>query len=146
MMPTPPAPTDADAAAHIERRIERFIAVFGALAALFAAAKWGLRAGGGAALGAALCLLNFRWLRHGATGVIALGMAQTGAEAVHVPRSMHAKFFGRLVLLLVAVYVILKILKLPGVAVLCGLAAVVPGIVAEVIYELVKGHHLWTEQ
>jgi hypothetical protein len=138
-----PIPAEAD---RIERRIEQFTAVFGATATLIAAWKFGLRAGGGAALGAALCLLNFRWLRHGATGVIALGMAQAGAEAVHVPRSMHAKFFGRLVLLLVAVYVILKTLKLPGVAVLCGLTVVVPAIVTELVYELVKGHQRWTEQ
>lgn len=136
-------PAEAD---RIERRIEKFTAAFGAAATLVATWKFGLRAGGGAALGAALCLLNFRWLRHGATGVIALGMAQAGAEAVHVPRSMHAKFFGRLVLLLVAVYVMLKTLKLPGVAVLCGLAALVPGIFAELVYELVTGHQRWTEQ
>lgn len=131
--------------AGIERRIEQFIAIFGVLATLIAALKFGLRAGGGAALGAALCLLNFRWLRHGATGVIALGMAQAGAETVHVPRSTHAKFFGRLVLLLVAAYVILAWLKLPGVAVICGLGAVVPAILMELAYELITGHHRWTE-
>ncbi len=131
---------------QIERRIEYFIAIFGALIAATAAVKWGLRPGAGAALGAGLCLLNFRWLRHGATGVIALGMAQAGAEVVHVPRSMHAKFFGRLVLLLVAVYVILAWLKLPGVAVICGLAAVVPAIMTELFCELAKGQHRWTDK
>jgi len=139
-----PASTDA-AIGGIERRIERFIALFGVLTALVAAAKWGLHAGSGAALGAALCWLNFRWLRHGATGVIALGLAQAGAATVRVPRSTHAKFFGRLVLLLVAVYAILVWLKLPGVAVICGLSVVVPAILVELAYELIKGHHRWTE-
>ena len=131
--------------ARIERRIEQLIAVFGLLFAAVAA-KWGWRFAAGAALGAALCWLNFRWLRHGATSVIALGAAQAGSEAVHVPRSMHAKFFGRLVLLLVAVYVILTWLKFPGVAVICGLAAVVPAILVELVYELAKGHHHWNAQ
>ena len=131
--------------AQIERRIEQFIAIFGALIAVVAAVKWGLRTAAGSALGAALCWLNFRWLRHGATGVIALGVAQAGAQTVHVPRSMHAKFFGRLLLLLVAVYVILAWLKLPGVAVICGLAAVVPAILVELIFELMKGHQHWND-
>lgn len=137
------APTDAPFAA-IEHRIERFIALFGVLATLVAL-KWGVRASGGAALGAVLCWLNFRWLRRGATGVIALGLAQAGAASVRVPRRTHAKFFGRLVLLLIAVYAILVWLKLPGVAVICGLAAVVPAILVELAYELAKGHHRWTE-
>jgi hypothetical protein len=126
---------------EIELRIERFIAVWGAAMALVAGLKWGIRAAGGAALGAALCWLNFRWLRHGATGVIRLGMAQAGAEVVHVPRSMHAKFFGRLLLLLVGVYVILAWFRLPAVAVICGLAAVVPAILLELAYEVMSGHH-----
>jgi hypothetical protein len=127
----------------IELRIERSIAVLGIVLALVAGLKWGIRVAAGAALGAALCWLNFRWLRHGATGVIRLGMAQAGAEVVHVPRSMHAKFFGRLLLLLVAVYVILAWLRLPAVAVICGLAAVVPAILLELGYEVMSGHHRW---
>ncbi len=70
-------------------------------------------------------------------------MAQAGAEVVHVPRRMHAKFFGRLVLLLVAVYVILAWLRLPAAALICGLAAVVPAILMELGYELVSGQHRW---
>jgi hypothetical protein len=127
----------------IELRIERFIAILGAAMTLGAAIRWGIRSAEGAALGGALCWLNFRWLRHGATGVVRLGMAQAGAEVVHVPRRMHAKFFGRLVLLLVAVYVILAWLRLPAAALICGLAAVVPAILMELGYELVSGQHRW---
>jgi hypothetical protein len=136
-------PTEFEA---IEVRIERFIVALGALMALAAGIKWGIRAAAGTILGGALCWLNFRWLRHGATGVIRLGMAQAGAEAVHVPRSMHAKFFGRLLLLLVSVYVILAWLRLPAAAVVCGLAAVVPAILLELGYEVINGHHRWHEQ
>lgn len=129
--------------AAIERRIERFILAAGAVMTAGAAIGWGIRAGEGAAVGTALCWLNFRWLRQGAAAVIRLGMAQAGAEVVHVPRMIHAKFFGRLVLLLVIVYVILTWLRLPVIAVLCGLAAVVPAIVLELVYELMHGHHRW---
>lgn len=130
----------------IERRIEQFIAYVGAAMTIGAGLRWGVRGALGAAVGTALCWLNFRWLRHGATGLIRLGLAQAGAETVYVPRSTHAKFFGRLVLLLVAVYVILAWLKLPAVAVICGLAAVVPAILIELGYEIVRGQHRWNEQ
>lgn len=127
----------------IERRIEAWIGAAGALAVLVAGAGWGLRAAGGAAFGAALCWLNFHWLRQGAAGVIRLGMAQAGAEHVAVPRTIHAKFLGRFALMLVAVYAILVWVRLPAVAVLCGLAVVVPAIVCELGYELMRGHHRW---
>ncbi len=130
----------------IEGRIERFIIILGAVMALAAAIKWGIRGSLGVALGAALCWLNFRWLRHKAAAIINLGLAQAGVEVVHVPRSVHAKFFGRLLLLLAVVYVILTRLKLPVVPVVCGLAAVVPAILAELAYELMSGHHRWNEQ
>jgi len=136
-------PSDSEA---IERRIELFIPILGGIMALAASLKWGIRGAEGVALGAALCWLNFRWLRRGATGVINLGMAQAGAQVVHVPRSVHAKFFGRLLLLLVAAYVILSRLRLPAIPVVCGLAAVVPAILVELAYELATGHHRWNEQ
>ena len=134
--------SDVDYAA-IERRIERFILGVGATMAVGAAIGWGISAGEAAAIGTALCWLNFRWLRQGAGALMRLGMAQAGAEVVHVPRMVHAKFFGRLVLLLVVAYVILAWLRLPVIAFLCGLVAVVPAIVVELVYELMHGHHRW---
>ena len=127
----------------IERRIERLILGVGALMALGGAAGWGLRSGVSAAIGTALCWVNFRWLRQGATALMQLGIAQTGAEHVRVPRSVHAKFFGRLVLLLVVAYAILAWLRLPVIAFLCGAVAVVPAIVIELLYELAHGGHRW---
>jgi ATP synthase I chain len=136
----------ADEPEHIaiERRIERAIAVIGVAAAIVAWIGWGVRSGLGATFGAAICWLNFRWLRQGAEGVIRLGLAQAGVEKARVPRSTHAKFFGRLALLLLIVYAILAWLKLPPVAVLCGLGVVVPAIVFELGYEITRGHHRWT--
>ena len=134
---------DESESVAIERRIEGWIAGAGAAAVLGAGVGWGGRAAAGAAMGAALCWLNFHWLRQGAAGVIRLGMAQAGAEHVVVPRTTHAKFLGRFALLLVAAYAILVWLRLPAVAVLCGLAAVVPAIICELGYELMRGHHRW---
>ena len=126
--------------AAIEQRIERFIAIAGLIIAAVVDAKRGTRAGIGVAAGTALCWLNFRWLCQGADGVIRIGLAQAGAANVNVPRSLHVKFFGRLVLLAVAVYAILVWLRLPAFAVVIGLAAVLPAIIFELGYELVREH------
>ena len=125
-----------------ERRIEALIPLIGAVVAIAALIGWGHRAALGAAVGAALCWLNFRWLRQGAEGVIKLGLAQAGVEHVRVPRKTHAKFLGRLGLLLIAVYAIVVWLKLPAVAVVCGLTAVFPAIVFAAGYEALRGR--WT--
>ena len=134
--------SDAESIA-IERRIERGIVVLGAAVTVGAEIGWGHRAAAAAAIGGVLCWLNFRWLRQGAAALMRLGIAQAGAEKVHIPRSTHAKFLGRLVLLLVVAYVILAWLRLPAVAFLCGAVAVVPAIVIELFYELAHGHHRW---
>jgi hypothetical protein len=136
---------DAEYAA-IERRIERFLISLGAAMTLGAAIGWGIRAGAGAAVGTALCWLNFRWLRQGTAALIRVGQAQAAAENVRVPPMVHAKFLGRLLLLLVVAYVILAWLRLPAIAFLCGLVAVVPAVVLELGYELVHGQHRWNTQ
>lgn len=130
-------------ALQIERRIERYILLLGMAFAIGSAAGWGWRASEAAVIGTALCWVNFRWLRQGAAALMRLGMAQAGAEQVYVPRSVHAKFFGRLVLLLVAAYVILSWLRLPVIAFLCGAVAVVPAIIVELMYEIAHGQHRW---
>ncbi|MGB6823217.1 MAG: ATP synthase subunit I [Candidatus Acidiferrales bacterium] len=134
--------TDAESGA-VERRIERFILGMGAAITVGAGIGWGIRAAEAAAIGTALCWLNFRWLRLGADALIRLGMAQAGRETVRVPRSVHAKFFGRLVLLLIVAYAILAWLRLPAIAFLCGLVAVVPAILLELAYEVKRGRHRW---
>ncbi|HTZ74637.1 MAG TPA: ATP synthase subunit I [Candidatus Aquilonibacter sp.] len=122
-----------------DRRIEALIPFIGGATAIAALIGWGWRAGLGAAAGAALCWLNFRYLRQGAEGVIKLGLAQAGAERVHVPRSTYLKFYGRLGLLMLAVYAILVWLRLPAVAVVCGLTAFFPAIIFAAGYEALCG-------
>ncbi len=137
--------TESDYAA-IERRLEYFLLGAGAAMAAGAAVGWGVRAGVGTAAGTLVCWLNFRWLRQGAAALVRLGLAQAGVEQVQVPKTVHAKFLGRTVLLLLAAYAMLVWLHLPAIAVLCGLVAVVPAILIEVGYELVHGHHRWNAQ
>jgi hypothetical protein len=132
--------------AAIERRVERFLIGLGAAMTLAAGIGWGMRTAAGAAVGTALCWLNFRWLRQGAAALIRVGQAQAAAEKARVPPMVHAKFLGRLLLLLVVAYVILAWLRLPAIAFLCGLVAVVPAIVLELVYELVHGQHRWDAQ
>ncbi len=127
----------------VERRIEWFTALFGAVMTVSAAFGWNWRAAEATAIGTALCWVNFRWLRQGAAALMHLGLAQAGAEKVYVPRSVHVKFFSRLVLLLAAAYVILAGLRLPAIAFLCGAVAVVPAIVFELAYEVARGQHRW---
>jgi ATP synthase I chain len=133
-------PDDSESRA-VETRIQQFILIVGAAMTLAAALGWGVRAAQGTAIGSALCWLNFRWLRQGAEGVIRLGLAQAGVETARVPKSTHAKFLGRVALLVLVVYVILLWLHLPVVAVFCGLTAVFPAILVELGYEMVHGRH-----
>jgi hypothetical protein len=132
--------------AAIERRIERFLIGLGAAMTLGAGIGWGIRAAEGAAVGTALCWVNFRWLRQGAAALIRLGQSQAEVSKVRVPPTVHAKFVGRLLLLLVLAYVILAWLRLPAIPFLCGLVAVVPAILAELGYEIMHGHHRWNTQ
>jgi hypothetical protein len=136
---------DAEYAA-IERRIERLLIGLGAALTVGAAIGWGIRAGAAAAVGTALCWLNFRWLRQGAASLIRVGQAQSAAENVHVPPFVRVKLLGRLLLMLVVAYAILTWLRLPAIAFLCGLVAVIPAVVLELGYELVHGPHRWDIQ
>ncbi|HKS82178.1 MAG TPA: ATP synthase subunit I [Candidatus Acidoferrales bacterium] len=130
----------------IEKRLEWFIVFLGIAITAAAMVRYGARGAVGAAAGTALCWLNFRWLRLGAGAVISLGLAQAGKDSAPVPRMLHARFILRLLLLLIFAYAILIWLKLPIVPVICGLSAVVPAILLELGYELVRGQHRWTGQ
>lgn len=130
--------------AAVERRMEIFVLIAGAAATLGFLIGWGWRSGAAAAGGMLLCWLNFRWLRDGAAALVQVGAAQAVASKVRVPKGLRGKLLGRLVLLLAATYAILAWLRLPAIAFVCGLTAVVPAIVLELGYELVHGHHRWT--
>lgn len=125
--------------AHAQKRIEWFTLALGLTAALATTWRWGWRGGLGLAIGSALSWLNFRGLGAGISTLAGLSSAKPGVEAPRVPRSVYVKFFGRFVLLLVAVYVILSRSLLPAGAVLAGLFAVVAAVLIEIVYELLRG-------
>jgi len=128
--------TESSFGASSLRRIEYWTAGFAIAGALFAAARWDWLQSVGVLAGAAIAWLNYRWLKQGVGSLAALATAQAGAEKVHIPKSTYVKFFGRFVLLVVVLYALLSRPGWPGAAVLCGLFAVVAGVVAEMIYHL----------
>ena len=119
------------------RRVERLTLLFGAVGAVWAAWRWGWRGAIGLAFGAGLSWVNFRWLKGSvqAFGRTAVAGAETKAG---VPKIAYVKFFGRFVLLLGAVYVILTNSLFPAVAVLTGLFASAAGVIVVLVYELLS--------
>jgi len=128
-----------DQYADAQKRIEWLTLALGLTAALVTTWRWGWRGGLGLAIGSALSWLNFRGLGTGIPTLAGLSSVQPGVEVPRVPRSVYIKFFGRFVLLLVVVYVILSRSLLPAGAVLAGLFAVVAAVLIEIVYELVRG-------
>jgi hypothetical protein len=123
----------------VERRIEWLTLAIAAAAAIFTSIRWGWRAGIGVAVGGTLSWLNFRWLDQGIGQL--LRAAAGGAEASPGRTSglLFLRFFGRTVLILVTLYVILKTRWLPGKALLAGLFSVICAASLEVSYEVATG-------
>jgi len=137
----------------VQRRVEWLIAGFGLVGTVFVAMRWNARSAAGFALGAALSWLNYRWLKQGVTTIVpsstSAAAPSSGGEAPQesppahskVPKKVIAKFFGRYVLLLAALYAILSYSLLPAAAFLAGLFAMVAAVLAELLYELMW--HKW---
>jgi len=121
------------------RRIEYLTLGLGATGTLIAALRWDWKAGAGVAIGGALAWVNFRWLKQGVAAMAQLATAQAGASAVRIPKRVYFKFFGRFVLLLGGICVIVWCSLLPPAAIFVGLFALVAAVLAEMIYELVRG-------
>jgi hypothetical protein len=121
----------------VERRIERLTLAVGLTGALYAAQRWGWRAGIGVAAGAAISWLNFHWLDQGVTAL--LKAATHSGDSVPGSRWIYARFIGRIGLLLLALYVIFKLPFLPGRAVLAGLFSLICAVGLEVSYEVATG-------
>jgi hypothetical protein len=125
--------------AAAERRVEWLTAALGAVAAVFALARWGWAWGAGVALGAAITWINFRWLKLGVGALVNASVAQADADRVRIPQGVYVKFFARYALLLVVVYVILSRSLLPVAALIGGLFAAVAAVLVELMWELVTG-------
>jgi len=122
-----------------ERRIEFWAVGIGVAGAAFAAWKGGWMAGVSLATGAALSLVNYRWLKGGVAAISQMARVQTEKQQVRIPKIIYIKFFARFVLLLAAVYVILTRSFLMAEWLLTGLFVVVAAVLAEMIYLLLRG-------
>ncbi len=127
-----------DASSVLVRDVEYWTVALGGAGALVAWARWGWRAGAGLAAGAFLSWLNYRWLKQGVISITSAATEQAGAENVRAPKGVYLKFFGRFVLLVAAVYVILSRFGWPAAAVLGGLFAVIAGTLAAMIVHLLR--------
>jgi len=121
----------------IERRIERFTLAISTAATVFASVRWGWRAGIGVAVGGVLSWVNFRWLDQGVGQL--LGVAVRAERSSGGSRWIFVRFLGRLLLIVVALYVILRSHWLPGRALLAGLFSLICATLLEVSYEIVTG-------
>ena len=120
------------------RRIEYLTVGIGILATVAVAIHWGIRAGSGLAIGAALSWINFRWMKQGVTTLALLSVAQEHADKVRVPKGIYFKFLGRYVLVIAGAYVILRSFDLPIVSLLAGFGAVVVAMLSEMIGQLFR--------
>ncbi len=121
-----------------ERQIELWSLLVGAVATIVAGLGWSWTAAGGVLLGAVLAWLNFRWLKQGVAALERASLAQTHADMVRIPRRVYVKFFGRYVLLLAALYVILSRSLLPVGAVFAGLFALVAAVLGAMVVVLIR--------
>ena len=123
----------------VERRIEGLTLGISAAATVFASVRWGWRAGMGVAVGGILSWLNFRWLDQGVGQLLRAATGNTETLSGRASRWIFVRFLGRLLLIVIALYVILRTRWLPGKALLAGLFSLICAALLEVSYEIVTG-------
>jgi len=122
-----------------ERWIEYGTLVLGAMAAVFAAVKWGWPHAAGVLLGALLAWINFRWMKQGLDVMAELAVAQPDAEKARIPKRVYVKFFARYALILLVLYAILRGSILPAAAVFVGLFTLVGAVLVVMVWQLLRG-------
>jgi len=120
------------------RHVELWTAGFGAAGAIAAGFHWGWAVAGGVAAGALLSLLNYRWLKQGVMSLTSASLNQAGAEKVRVPRGIRLKLFGRFLLLVAVICVILWRFRWLAMPVVGGFFAQVAGMLAAMIVYLLR--------
>jgi len=126
--PTDSAPDLASAYA----RLPRWMLAIAAIATLAIAISGHGRFAIGFALGAALSILNFRWMKQAITSLFAAGQAR-------VPRKVVAKFALRYPLAIAVLYLVYKVQWLPLTAMLTGLFVPVAGVLVEAAFQIRAG-------
>jgi len=128
-----------DEHARFSRRLERLIFAIGIIAAsaIFLTVSW--RAALGVVAGTVLAWLNYRWLDRGLGAIVSAALAQQGIAQPRVPSRVYLGFAGRYGLIAVAVYVIVKFLDVPVLAVFAGLFSLGAAAMAAGLYEVFTG-------
>lgn len=117
------------------RRMYGWMAACAVLVALVLLIWEGAWHAGGFAIGAALSILNFHWLKSAVDGLA----AHVGGQKPVRARRLVAKWLLRYALIVAAGYAILKSSVVSLSAFLGGLLVFVAGVLAEMIYELATG-------
>jgi hypothetical protein len=126
----------AIAGSRTEVRISRLTLMFGALAAIVAAASGYRSWASGLAVGAVLGWLNFRWLGRGLDALVIASSAQHGQEKPQVPwwTSLLALF--RYALIALTVYVIFIYRNIPLASMIVGLCALAAAVIVATVWEI----------
>ena len=115
-----------------EARLPWLMAGIAVSATLAVAATGHIRAGGGLAFGAALAILNYRWLHQATSNLFSAGQTR-------VPKMVVAKFALRYPLAFASLYLFYRTGWLPFTAILAGLFVPVGGIMIEALIQLREG-------
>ncbi len=118
--------------ARAEHRLPRLMAAAAVTATVAILATGRMRFGAGFAFGAALAILNFRWLHQAISNLFATGQTR-------VPKMVVAKFALRYPLAFVALYFFYWSGWLPFTAILAGLFVPVAGILMEACFQIREG-------
>jgi ATP synthase I chain len=123
-------------AAASKQRIERGLVATGVLVTAVAGYFGSALAAAAAALGTGLAWLNFRWLKQGLGAIEQVARQQQGAARVRIPKRVLVRFFARIALILVVLYVTLAYSLLPAWALLAGLFTLVAAVIGESVYQV----------
>jgi ATP synthase I chain len=96
------------------------------------------RVGAGVAIGTLLAWLNYRWLKLGVDALVVSPTAGDGPASPSVPAGTYLKFAGRYLLIGLAVYASVSVLKIPLLGMICGLLALGAAAFIEGIYEVIR--------
>jgi len=128
---------DVESAAAI--RLGWLTLAVGLAAAIVVALCVRARMGAGVAIGTLLAWLNYRWLKLGADALVVSATAGGGPSSTRVPASTYLKFAGRYLLIGLAVYASVSVLKVPLLGMIYGLLALGAAAFIEGIYEVIRG-------
>lgn len=131
MMPTPDQSLDL---VRAEARLPRLMVSVAIAMTLVALATGHFRFGAGFAFGAALAILNFRWLHQAIANLFT-------ASQTKVPRWVIAKFALRYPLAFATLFLFYKTGWLPFPAILAGLFVPVVGVLIEGVIQIRKSFH-----